>query len=137
MEIVGLGTEIVECLRIGRMIESHGEQFLQRVFTDREIRHCQLRNNPVSHFSGIWAAKVAVQRALGNHRGRGLSWTDLEIRIQADGSPELRVRGNASDATANRGISSFLISISQCRTYATATVMAVAQSAKVSTKPTA
>ena len=27
MEIAGIGTEIVECLRIRRMIEDHGEQF--------------------------------------------------------------------------------------------------------------
>src|SRR5215207_6760306 len=37
MEIVGVGTEIVECLRVGRMIEQHGEQFLTRIYTAREI----------------------------------------------------------------------------------------------------
>ena len=28
MDIVGIGTDIVECLRIGRMIKDHGEMFL-------------------------------------------------------------------------------------------------------------
>ena len=41
MDIVGIGSDIVECLRIGRMIEMHGELFLTRVYTDREIRYCQ------------------------------------------------------------------------------------------------
>ncbi len=41
MEIVGIGTDIVECLRVGRMIEQHGEQFLLRVYTEREVRYCQ------------------------------------------------------------------------------------------------
>ena len=41
MDIVGIGTDIVECLRIGRMIEQHGELFLTRVYTEREIRYCQ------------------------------------------------------------------------------------------------
>ena len=41
MDIVGIGTDIVECLRIGRMIEQHGEMFLTRVYTSREIRYCQ------------------------------------------------------------------------------------------------
>src|SRR5205085_7069339 len=36
MEIVGIGTDIVECLRIGRLIEKHGEQFLARIYTERE-----------------------------------------------------------------------------------------------------
>ena len=43
MEIVGIGTDIVECLRIGRMIETHGELFLNRVYTEREVRYCQAR----------------------------------------------------------------------------------------------
>ena len=38
MEIVGLGTDIVEIVRIGRMIERHGELFLNRVYTPEEIR---------------------------------------------------------------------------------------------------
>ena len=46
MEIVGIGTDIVECLRIGRMIEQHGELFLSRVYTDREIRYCQGASMP-------------------------------------------------------------------------------------------
>ena len=43
MEIVGIGTDIVECVRIARMIEHHGELFLTRVYTDREIRYCRAR----------------------------------------------------------------------------------------------
>lgn len=38
MDIVGIGSDIVECLRIGRMIEQHGEVFLARVYTEREDR---------------------------------------------------------------------------------------------------
>src|SRR5947199_4182050 len=34
MDILGIGTDIVECLRIRRMIERHGELFLTRVFTE-------------------------------------------------------------------------------------------------------
>src|SRR5262245_57307194 len=43
MQIVGIGTDIVECPRIGRMIEQHGELFLRRVYTEWEIRYCQAR----------------------------------------------------------------------------------------------
>ena len=41
MEILGIGTDIIECPRIGKMIEHHGELFLRRVYTEREIRYCQ------------------------------------------------------------------------------------------------
>ena len=41
--IVGVGTDIVEIPRIGKMIARHGEHFLTRVYTDEEIRYCQRR----------------------------------------------------------------------------------------------
>ena len=43
MNVLGLGTDIIECLRIGRMIERHGELFINRVYTPLEIRYCQSR----------------------------------------------------------------------------------------------
>src|SRR5439155_9903409 len=65
MEIVGIGTDIVECLRIGRMIEQHGELFLTRVYTEREVRYCQGRKHATEHFAGRWAAKEAILKCLG------------------------------------------------------------------------
>lgn len=41
--IIGLGTDIIEILRISEMIERHEEHFLTRVFTDDEIAYCQKR----------------------------------------------------------------------------------------------
>lgn len=43
MDLVGIGTDIIECVRIRAMIDKHGELFLRRVFTEREIRYCQHR----------------------------------------------------------------------------------------------
>ncbi len=37
MQVIGIGTDIIECLRIAQMIERHGELFLMRVFTPHEI----------------------------------------------------------------------------------------------------
>ena len=71
MDIVGIGTDIVECLRIGRMIEQHGEVFLTRVYTEREIHYCQARKNATEHFAGRWAAKEAILKCLGSGWSRG------------------------------------------------------------------
>ena len=64
MEIIGVGTDIVECLRIARMIQKHGEQFLCRVYTEREIRTCNANKRTTENFAGRWAAKEAVLKAL-------------------------------------------------------------------------
>ena len=44
MDVCGVGTGIIECLRIAKMIERHGERFLCRVFTEHEIQYCQRRH---------------------------------------------------------------------------------------------
>lgn len=65
--IVGIGTDIVEIVRIGRMIERHDEHFLRRVFTANEIAYCRQRREYLQHFAGHWAAKQA-----GMHSGNRL-----------------------------------------------------------------
>lgn len=123
MNILGIGTDIIECPRIGRMIEQHGELFLQRVYTDREIRYCQARKHAIEHFAGRWAAKEAIFKALGSAWNRGVTWTDFEVRNSPDGQPKVLVRGAARDAALSRGVADILVSISHCRTYATAYAM--------------
>ena len=43
MSVVGIGTDIIECLRVAQMIERHGELFLTRVYTAHEIDYCSAR----------------------------------------------------------------------------------------------
>ena len=63
MAVLGIGTDIVECLRIAQMIERHGELFLNRVFTPREIEYCSARKAATQHYAGRWAAKEAILKA--------------------------------------------------------------------------
>lgn len=125
MQILGLGTDIIECPRIGRMIEQHGEAFLRRVYTEREIRYCQSRKHAIEHFAGHWAAKEAILKAIGTGWARGITWTDLEIRNRNGAPPRVLVAGGARDAAVRRGIGDLMISISHCRTYATAFAVAI------------
>src|SRR5438876_6375064 len=118
MEIVGIGTDIVECLRVGRMIERHGESFLTRIYTEREIRYCQARKRATEHFAGRWAAKEAILKCLGTGWRRGLDWTDLEIRNDPGGQPRVHLRAGAKDVVQHLHIADILISISHCRAYA-------------------
>ena len=124
MEIVGIGSDIVECLRIGRMIEQHGELFLTRVYTAREMRHCQERMHATEHFAGRWAAKEAVLKALGTGWRRGIGWRDIEIRNDRKGAPQIHLRGGARDIMERAGIRSMHVTISHCRSYAVAYVVA-------------
>ena len=125
MEIVGIGTDIVECLRIARMIEQHGELFLNQVYTDREIAWCRGRKRATEHFAGLWAAKEAVLKCLGTGWRRGTSWTDMEVRADANGIPRVTLRGGVKELAERLGVGTVLLSVSHCRAYATAYATAV------------
>lgn len=125
MNVVGIGTDIVECLRIAQMIERHGELFIQRVYTPQEIRYCQSRKQATQHFAGRWAAKEAILKALGTGWRKGISWRDIEVRNDPAGRPVVGMRGGARDVVEQLGIGEMLISISHCRSHAVAYALAL------------
>jgi len=133
MNVLGLGTDIVECLRIAQMIERHGELFLRRVYTDREIEYCSARRAATQHYSGRWAAKEALLKALGTGWSQGIRWRDLEIRNDRKGKPLVIVTGVAGELCEQRGIGEMVVSISHCHSHATAFALALADGQSSST----
>lgn len=127
MEIVGIGADIVECVRIARMIEQHGELFLGRVYTEREIVYCRSRKHSTEHFAGRWAAKEAILKCLGTGWRRGLCWTDIEVKNDFNGKPQVQLCGAAREQAEKLGIHDLFLTISHCRAYATAYAIAVRQ----------
>ena len=124
MAIIGTGIDITECLRIAQMIERHGELFITRVYTDAEIEYCTARKAATQHYSGRWAAKEAVLKALGTGWRRGISWRDIEIRNDRKGAPTVNLRAGARDVMEKAGIRKLHVSISHCRSFAVAHVVA-------------
>ena len=124
--IIGLGTDIVEIVRIGEMIDRHGESFLNRIYTEEEIRYCQKRKHCNEAFAGRWAAKEAIMKVLGTGFVRGIGWQDIEVLAEKNGKPFVKMTGGAGEHARRIGIDEVLITISHCRTYATATAIGVA-----------
>ncbi|MFP6674778.1 MAG: holo-ACP synthase [Pirellulaceae bacterium] len=125
MNVIGIGTDIIECLRIAQMIERHGELFLRRVYTPLEVDYCNARKAATQHFAGRWAAKEAVLKAMGTGWARGISWRDIEVRNDERGRPSIYLGGGARDVCETLGVLQMHISISHCRSHATAYAMAV------------
>ncbi len=125
MSIFGIGTDIVEVPRIAMMIQKHGEQFVQRIYTPHEIGYCSANKASNQHFAGRWAAKEAILKALGTGWSKGVHWTDIEIRNEPGGRPKVRLGGAARILCEQQGIAEILITISHCRTFAVAYALAV------------
>ena len=124
MRIIGTGIDIIACSRIAHMIRDHGEGFLRRVYTPREVAYCQGRNREVEHFAGRWAAKEAVLKALGTGWAKGIAFTDVEIERRPAGNPRVILHAEAARRAAEVGIETIHISLSHCEAYATAQAIA-------------
>ena len=125
MNVIGIGTDIVECLRIAEMIEKHEDIFIQRVYTPGDIENCDKRKSSTQHYAGRWAAKEAILKAIGTGWAKGIQWTDIEIINEMGGRPFVRLGGQAKEVCRSKGIDEVLISISHCRKFATAFATAV------------
>ena len=77
--IKGIGTDIVDIHRIDDVIAKYGNHFLRKVFTEAEIRLCNGKVNPASHFAGRWAAKEAFFKAMPLSCQAVSSWKSIQI----------------------------------------------------------
>ena len=87
MQIIGVGVDLVEVVRVEKAIRRWGDHFLKHVFTPAEIAYCRKRANEGIHLSARFAAKEAVRKAVG----RNTKWTDVEITNEGDGKPVVRL----------------------------------------------
>ena len=116
MQVIGIGTDIVECARIAKMIEKHQDMFIDRVYTPREIEYCSNRKASVQHYAGRWAAKEAILKALGTGWAKGVAWTDIEVHNEMGGRPRVRLAGGTRELCEQKRIAEILVSISTlCR----------------------
>ncbi len=77
------GIDIIEVNRIKESINSLGQKFLKRVFTDYEIKYCNSKNNmKYQHFAARFAGKEAIFKAISSSLKSkyDITWTDIEIK---------------------------------------------------------
>ncbi len=96
--ILGLGSDICDIRRIERALERFGDRFIQRVFTQAEIRRAERRSgqNRSGTYAKRFAAKEACAKALGTGFARGVFMSDLGVINLPGGQPTLLLTGGAA-----------------------------------------
>jgi holo-[acyl-carrier protein] synthase len=96
--ILGLGSDIVDIRRIERVIERHGERFLDRLFTPVERAKADRRIESIraATYAKRFAAKEAASKALGTGFRQGVFFADLGVVNLPSGQPTLRMTGGAA-----------------------------------------
>jgi len=121
--IVGTGIDIAEVPRVAEAIERYGRRFLQRIFTEGEIRYCESKANRVERYAARFAAKEAGMKALGTGWNHGVRWRDIEVRRQPGGRPTLEFHGKAGEFASNMGITNIALSLTHTAEEAMAQVI--------------
>ena len=108
-----IGTDIVDVKRIKASIDNYSSKFLNRVFSYEEQDYCNSKSNPEIHYSGKFAAKEAIIKAIKSSGfNRGFSLKDIKIINHSDGSPHVELDFNYKG--------DLKISISHTQTHAVA-----------------
>ena len=121
---MGIGIDITEVSRIKSLAEKH-EQFLTRVYTEKEINYCNKKKNKYQHFAARFAAKESVLKALGVGWSQEIKWTDIEVVNEPSGKPRINTYGKVKRLMEQKEVKEILISLSHTSQYAIASVQLI------------
>jgi holo-[acyl-carrier protein] synthase len=93
--ILGIGSDITDVRRIAKVIERHGERFLDRIFTPIERARADKRRNRIETYAKRLAAKEACAKALGTGLRAGVWWRDMGVVNLPSGRPTMELTGGA------------------------------------------
>lgn len=118
------GTDIIEINRIKESIETLGDSFKNKIYTEKEIEYCESKKKAkYQHYAARFAAKEAVFKAVSELLADKyeISWKDAEVLNDANGKPRITI----FNSKLNEKIENIDISISHCKEYAISNVIII------------
>lgn len=94
--VFGIGTDIVEVQRVEAML-ARGKEYLDTIFTRAEVDYCEAKARKAQHYAARFAAKEAVLKALGTGWRDGFAFSDIEIRNDDLGQPQVIPHGKVKE----------------------------------------
>ena len=96
---VGIGNDLIDIRRIGRVLEKYNKRFLNRIYSEEELRKAASRKNSnklyISTLAKRFAAKEAAAKALGTGFRNGVFWRDIGVLNLSSGKPTIKMMGGA------------------------------------------
>lgn len=108
-EVVGIGIDMVDVEEVRRNIDSMGDKYLRRVFTEAELASTQGHGDPARHLATLFAAKEATLKAL-HTEGAQPPWTSMEVLGRCGQSCEVYLRGPAAALADGNGVKMVTVS---------------------------
>ena len=118
--VYGIGVDIEEIARFEELTGTWGRRFESKLYSDVEIAYCEQKTRPAQHFAARFAAKEAFAKAIGTGWTGAFRWTDVEVRNDAAGKPELLLHNTLAEQFGGMRIH---LSLSHSGAYVTAMVV--------------
>ena len=97
--IIGIGLDVIDIRRVAKVIERHGDRFLDRIYTEAERAKAERRAKNekmvAATYAKRFAAKEACSKALGTGIRRGVWWRDMGVINLPGGRPTMELTGGA------------------------------------------
>jgi holo-[acyl-carrier protein] synthase len=119
--ILGIGLDLIELDRVARLLERHGDRFVERILTGDE--RAAVHGDRVAYIASRLACKEAAFKALGTGWGMGVTWRQVEVERTASGAPQLRFHGAARRHLTERGMTRAHVTLTHTRAHASAVVV--------------
>ena len=119
--MTAIGVDIVEIERVESAIKRWGDRFLNRIYTETELKICRDR---FLSLAARFAAKEAVMKVLGTG-GRGIGWREIEILTGDDGKPSVKLYGHALDRAEELDFNELSVSLSDSKHHAVAVAIGI------------
>lgn len=123
MELVGLGTDLVEVARF-RLAMERRERLPERLFSDDEREYAFRQYDPAKNLAARFGAKEAVMKALGVGLWK-FAFRDVEVVRRKGGAPSIALYGRAASLAAERGVHAWHLSLTHTDTMAMAVAVAM------------
>jgi holo-[acyl-carrier protein] synthase len=119
-----IGIDLVSVDAVRESVAVHGEHYLARIYTEREVRDCTTPAGPdPERLAARFAAKEAALKVLRPGEV-GVPWPEIEVLRRPGGWVELELSGTAARLAADAGISELSLSLTHEAGFASAVVIA-------------
>jgi holo-[acyl-carrier protein] synthase len=122
--ILGIGIDLVDVARFGRVAARHDPGFIEGLFPATEIAWCAARRHRDRHLAARFAAREAVLKALGTGLVGLMSWRDIEVSpAEGPGTARMVLRGAVGEEAERQGVRRVHLAMTMTREVAAAIVI--------------
>lgn len=123
MNILGIGIDIVEIERIENILKNK-KRFLNKIFTNEEIKYFESKNFRAETIAGNFSAKEAISKAFGTGI-KNFNFDDIEVLRDENGKPIVKTYNNLRQMCIDYNVLEIQVSISHSENYAVANAMVI------------